>query len=495
MKEKGKIKSILIANRGEIAVRIIRTAKKLGIQTVAVYSDADRIMPFVRMADKAVHIGPSPSSDSYLNMDKIIEVALKYQCDAIHPGYGFLSENHVFAQKVIENGILFIGPDPETIQKMGDKLESKRTIKTFDVPSVPGTDFPISEFEEAKTIASEIGLPVMIKASAGGGGKGMRIVHKMSDLEEEIQTAMSEAKTAFGDSSVFIEKYVQNPRHIEVQVLADRHGNIVHLNERECSIQRRHQKVVEECPSPIVDAKLREELGKAAINVSKACKYVGAGTVEFIMDQENKFYFLEMNTRLQVEHPVTEYVTGIDLVEKQIEIANGNPLNLRQEDLFPKGHSIELRVYAEDPEDNFMPSIGKLEKYQTPVGEGIRVDNGYEEGMEIPIFYDPLLAKLVVYDKDRISAINKMINAIDQYEIEGVKTTLPFGKYVCKNEFFITGDFNTNFVKEHFSGIFNKQKKKLEEVAAILSSYIIDQYEENMISLAEQKTNWRNRLK
>jgi len=489
-----KIGRILIANRGEIAVRIIKTAKLSGIETVAIFSDADRKMPFVKMADFAVNIGPAPSADSYLNMKKIVDVALKMKCDAIHPGYGFLSENHQFARKTIENNLLFIGPDPETIRKMGDKLESKRTVKSFDVPCVPGTDSPIESTKEAKEIAHVIGLPVMIKASAGGGGKGMRIVRDIEYLDEEIKTAMSEAKTAFGDPSVFIEKYIENPRHIEVQILADRHGNVFHLNERECSIQRRHQKVIEECPSFIVDERLREKLGQAAINVAKACHYVGAGTVEFIMDQNKKFYFLEMNTRLQVEHPVTELVTGIDLVAKQIEVAEGGRLALKQADLEPRGHSIELRVYAEDPEDNFMPSIGKLTCYRPPAGIGIRVDDGYEEGLEIPVHYDPLIAKLVVFGKDRDEAIAVMLKAISDYVIHGVKTTLPFGQFVLKNKYFLSGDFNTNFVSQHYNGIFRDRKVELEKIAALISDHIHQKYEEGLIALNENSTDWRKRL-
>ncbi len=488
------IKKILIANRGEIAGRIIATTKKMGIASVAVFSDVDRGMPFVRDADEAVHVGPSESLKSYLNMDKIIEVALRMKCDAIHPGYGFLSENALFARKVAEAGIIFIGPKPHTIETMGDKITSKRTVSKFDIPLVPGTSSPVKNSVEAEKIVEEIGLPVLIKASAGGGGKGMRVVDSHENLKESFQSAMSEAQTAFGDPSVFIEKFVQNPRHIEVQVLADQHGNFFHLNERECSVQRRHQKVVEECPSAIVDDALREKLGKAAIDVARSCDYVGAGTVEFIMDEGKKFYFLEMNTRLQVEHPVTEMTTGLDLVALQIEIAEGKKLQLRQEDLAPIGHSIELRVYAEDPEDGFLPSIGNLCHYRLPEGRGIRLDGGYEEGMDIPIYYDPLISKLIVYDKDRVSAIQKMIGAIKKYEIKGVKTTLPFGLFVMQNKYFQKEDFDTNFVEKHYVQEVEKLKVEMEEIAALMTHKILMEQKDNLVPVIRSKSNWRRRL-
>ena len=494
MAEHQKIKRLLIANRGEIVERIIRTAKTMNICAIAIYSEADRAMPYVRYADEAVCIGSAESSSSYLHMDKIIEVAVKLNCDAIHPGYGFLSENHLFARKVESAGILFIGPTPDTIQKMGDKLASKKTVSLYDIPLVPGTSSPVKDLKMAEKVIAEIGLPVLIKASAGGGGKGMRVVNNLKGLKDDFQSAINEAQAAFGDPSVFIEKYIQNPRHIEVQILADQHGNIFHLNERECSIQRRHQKIVEEAPAAIVDAALREKLGKAAIGVARSCDYVGAGTVEFIMDEEKKFYFLEMNTRLQVEHPVTELTTGIDLVEKQIEIAEGKTLHLNQQEITPQGHSIELRVYAEDPEDNFMPSIGNIEKYELPHGDGIRVDGGYEEGMSIPVYYDPLLSKLIVFDKDRPSAIRKMIAAIDSYKIEGIQTTLSFGRFVMENEHFKNGQFDTNFVAVHYQPSIQELNLELEKVAAIMTDYIISDKERNSIQIIQSKTNWRNRL-
>ena len=445
------IKKILIANRGEIALRIMHTARRMNISTVAVYSEADRLSPHVKFADEAIFIGASISSESYLNMDKIIAAAVKSGADAIHPGYGFLSENPLFAARVNESGITFIGPSAESIRTMGNKISAKEAAANFDVPLVPGTQAAIKDLDHAKKVAAEIGYPVLIKAAAGGGGKGMRVVNKESNLEEQMSRATSEATSAFGDGAVFIEKYVSKPRHIEIQILADQHGNAVYLFERECSIQRRHQKVIEEAPSVLIDSSLREKMGKAAIDVAKACNYVGAGTVEFLLDAEREFYFLEMNTRLQVEHPVTEYITGIDLVEQQIRIARGEPLNISQADLQIYGHAIELRVYAEDPGNEFAPSIGILNKYQPPTGTGIRYDDGFEEGMQIPIYYDPMLGKLVVHAADRESAIRRMLRAIDGFLVDGISTTLSFGRFVLNHPAFQRGDYDTNFVSDEFS--------------------------------------------
>ncbi|MFT4848621.1 MAG: acetyl-CoA carboxylase biotin carboxylase subunit, partial [Sediminicola sp.] len=410
------IKKILIANRGEIALRVMKTARKMGIKTVAVYSEADRNSPHVKFADEAVLIGPPLSSESYLKGDKIIEVAKELNVDAIHPGYGFLSENADFAEKVEESGMIFIGPKSHAIRIMGSKLAAKDAVKKYKIPMVPGIDQAVTDIDKASEMAKEIGFPVLIKASAGGGGKGMRIVEKESDIKEQMARAISEAESAFGDGAVFVEKYVSSPRHIEIQVLADTHGNVVHLFERECSIQRRHQKVVEEAPSTILTPELRSEMGQAAVMVAKACDYVSTGTVEFLMDADLNFYFLEMNTRLQVEHPVTEFITGIDLVEQQIKVANGEKLAFQQEDLKIKGHSMELRVYAEDSINNFMPSVGTLEVYRPPLGENIRVDDGFVEGMNVPIQYDPMLSKLITYGKTRSEAIQLMIEAISNYE-------------------------------------------------------------------------------
>lgn len=446
-----KIKKILVANRGEIALRIMRTAKEMGIQTVAVFSEADRQALHVRYADEAVCIGPPASAQSYLVAEKIIEVAKAKNADAIHPGYGFLSENAEFAKKVTASGLIFIGPPPEAIATMGSKLAAKQAVLAYDIPLVPGTPEAISDVAEAKKTASEIGYPIMIKASAGGGGKGMRIVEDEKDFEEQMQRAIGEATSSFGDGSVFIEKYITSPKHIEIQVLGDQHGNIVHLFERECSIQRRHQKVIEEAPSPVVNLEMRAKMGEAAVNVAKACGYFGAGTVEFIVDENLNFYFLEMNTRLQVEHPVTEQITGLDLVKEQILIAEGEKLSFQQEDLKIQGHSIEIRVYAEDPKNNFLPDIGKLQTYVRPQGSGVRVDDGFEQGMDIPIYYDPMIAKLITFGKDRTEAIHKMKRAIEEYEITGIATTLDFCHYVMNHESFISGKFDTNFVKKYFN--------------------------------------------
>ncbi len=472
------MKKILIANRGEIALRIMRTAKKMGIKTVAIYSDIDRNALHVRFADEAVHIGGNTSGESYLLGDKIIEAAKKLNVDGIHPGYGFLSENAAFADAVEKNNIIFIGPKSTSIKMMGDKLAAKDAVKNYDIPMVPGVDHAITNIAEAKLVTEKIGFPILIKAAAGGGGKGMRIVENNEEFESQMKRAVSEAISAFGDGSVFIEKYVTSPRHIEIQVLADTHGNVIHLFERECSIQRRHQKVVEEAPSFILTPEMRKKMGDAAINVAKSCDYVGAGTVEFLMDSKMNFYFLEMNTRLQVEHPVTEYITGIDLVEQQIKVARGEKLEIQQEDLKINGHAIELRVYAEDSLNYFMPNVGTLEVYEIPKGNNIRLDDGYEEGMEIPIYYDPMISKLVTYGKNRIEAIQLMIQAIGQYKIEGVQTTLPFGKFVCEHEAFRTGKFDTHFVKNYYSA--DKLKSEFDKEAKIaallgLKLYLEDQ--------------------
>ena len=472
------MKKILVANRGEIALRVMKTAKKMGIKTVAVYSVADRQSPHVKFADEAVCIGEAPSNQSYLLGDKIIEVCKELGVDGIHPGYGFLSENSKFAEMAEKNGITFIGPKSHAIEVMGDKLAAKDTVKAYDIPMVPGLDHAITDIDEAKQVAKEVGFPILIKASAGGGGKGMRVVEKEEDFESQMQRAISEATSAFGDGSVFIEKYVGSPRHIEIQVMADTHGNVVYLFERECSVQRRHQKVVEEAPSAVLTPEIRQAMGEAAVKVAKSCDYVGAGTVEFLLDENKNFYFLEMNTRLQVEHPVTELITGIDLVEMQIRVARGEVLPIKQEDLKIKGHALELRVYAEDPLNDFLPSVGNLSTYILPEGEGIRVDNGFEQGMDVPIYYDPMLSKLITYGKDRNEAIELMLKAIQDYKIEGVSTTLPFGTFVFKHDAFVSGDFDTNFVKKFYSADIIKENQAQEaEVAALvaLKQYLADQ--------------------
>ncbi|OMP30852.1 acetyl-CoA carboxylase biotin carboxylase subunit [Mangrovimonas sp. DI 80] len=472
------MKKILVANRGEIAIRVMKTAKKMGLKTVAVYSTVDRNAPHVKFADEAVLIGEAPSNQSYLLGDKIIAVAKELNVDAIHPGYGFLSENAEFAELCESNNITFIGPKSKAIKIMGSKLAAKDAVKEYDIPMVPGIDKAITDVDKAKEIAKDIGFPILIKASAGGGGKGMRVVDSEKDLESQMTRAISEATSAFGDGSVFIEKYVASPRHIEIQVMADTHGNVVHLFERECSVQRRHQKVVEEAPSSVLTPALRERMGEAAVKVAKACDYVGAGTVEFLLDEQHNFYFLEMNTRLQVEHPVTELITGVDLVELQIKVAQGEVLPIKQEDLSIKGHSLELRVYAEDPLNDFLPSVGHLETYQLPEGPNIRVDNGFEEGMDIPIYYDPMLSKLITYGNTREEAIETMLEAINNYHVKGVATTLPFGTFVCKHEAFRSGNFDTHFVKKYYDPKALETEFHTEaEIAALiaLKQYLEDQ--------------------
>ncbi len=475
------MRKILIANRGEIALRVMRTIKKMGISTVAVYSEADRNAPHVKYADEAVYIGQASPEKSYLSADNIINAALQTGADAIHPGYGFLSENAGFAEKAEENNIIFIGPPSSAIRIMGSKLAAKEAVSAYDIPMVPGTDHALTNTEEAKRIADEIGYPILIKASAGGGGKGMRVVKTKTELDSQIQRAISEASSAFGDGSVFIEKYVASPRHIEIQVMADNHGNIIHLFERECSIQRRHQKVIEEAPSAVLSPELRKNMGEAAVKVAKACGYRSAGTVEFLLDENHNFYFLEMNTRLQVEHPVTEWITGTDLVELQIRVARGEKLSLRQEDLTIRGHALELRVYAEDPLNDFLPSVGHLECYQIPSGENIRVDNGFETGMDVPIFYDPMLAKLITYGKTREEAIQTMILAIENYIVEGVETTLPFGKFVCTHDAFRSGNFDTHFIQKHYTP--ETLRSEQEEAARMAALIAVKQYTEDLKKL------------
>ncbi len=494
------MKKILIANRGEIALRVMRSAKEMGIKTVAVYSEADRDALHVQYADEAVLLGPPPSNQSYLVDDKIIKVCKQLGVDAIHPGYGFLSENATFAKKVTDAGIVFIGPSPEAIKIMGDKLSAKAAVKAYNIPMVPGTDEAMTDVSEAKRVAKEVGYPILIKASAGGGGKGMRIVHQEKDFEEQMQLAVNEATSAFGNGAVFIEKYVESPRHIEIQILADMHGNIIYLFERECSVQRRHQKVIEEAPSAVLTPELRKKMGESAVNVARACNYVGAGTVEFLYDN-GKFYFLEMNTRLQVEHPVTEYITDIDLVKEQIRIARGEKLSFVQDDLYINGHAIELRVYAEDPANNFLPNIGKLKMYKRPQGIGIRVDDGYEQGMDIPIYYDPMIAKLITYGKDRKEAIARMKRAIDEYRILGIETTLSFGKFVIESDAFVSGDYNTHFVQNYFHPEKNSKKTdvEMEQVAAIIAANIFEKTAQtanfNLNGQKQTISDWRkNRL-
>jgi len=489
------MKKILVANRGEIALRVMRTIRKMGMRSIAVYSEADRNSPHVLFADEAVCLGAAPSSQSYLNAGKIISFAKELEADGIHPGYGFLSENADFAQQVEEAGIIFIGPGADAMRIMGSKLAAKESAKKYNIPMVPGIQQAITDIILAKEIANQVGYPVLIKASAGGGGKGMRIVEKEEELASQMERAISEATSSFGDGSVFIERYIASPRHIEIQVLADKLGNTVHLFERECSIQRRHQKVIEESPSSVLTPELRKKMGDAAVLVAKSCNYTSAGTVEFLVDAAMNFYFLEMNTRLQVEHPVTEMITGLDLVEEQIKIARGEKLSFTQDDLSVNGHAMELRVYAEDPLDNFLPSIGTLNKYVKPAGENVRVDDGYEEGMSIPVYYDPMIAKLVTWGKNRTEAIQNMLQAIKDYKIEGVSTTLPFGTFVFEHDAFVSGNFDTQFVKNYYTPekIKEKQKQHAEIASLIALKYWMEK--QKILNVIETKsTNWKRRL-
>lgn len=489
------MKKILVANRGEIAVRIMRTIHKMGIKSVAVYSEADRNACHVLFANEAVCVGPAASSESYLNGDKIIAFAKELNVDGIHPGYGFLSENAEFARKVEEAGLIFIGPPAAAMRIMGSKLAAKECVKKYNIPMVPGISEAITDVNLAKEIAKQIGFPILIKASAGGGGKGMRIVEKEEEFASQMERAISEATSSFGDGSVFIEKYVSSPRHIEIQVLADKFGNTVHLFERECSIQRRYQKVVEESPSSVLTPELRKKMGEAAVMVAKSCNYVSTGTVEFLVDDKGNFYFLEMNTRLQVEHPVTEMITGIDLVEEQIKIARGEKLGFTQDDLSINGHAIELRVYAEDPLNNFLPSIGTLKKYTTPKGKNIRVDDGYEQGMEIPIYYDPLIGKLITTGKNRIQAIQNMLEAIKEYKIEGVTTTLPFGTFVFEHDAFVSGKFDTHFVKKFYSPEKIKEtQKEYAEIASLIALKYWMEKQKILNPIENKSTSWKRRL-
>jgi acetyl-CoA carboxylase, biotin carboxylase subunit len=490
------ITKILIANRGEIAVRIMRTCREMDIATVAVFSDADRTSQHVRYADEAWHIGKAPSSESYLNIEKILETAKKCGADAIHPGYGFLSENARFAQRCREEGIIFIGPSPEVIDQMGDKIRARETMVKAGIPVVPGTEGSIQSEEEALDAIRTIGLPVMIKASAGGGGKGMRLVHHESEVVAAVRAARSEAKTAFGDDAVYIEKYISSPHHIEFQVLGDDHGNAIHLFERECSVQRRHQKMIEETPSPLMTPALRAEMGKAAVDAAKAVNYTGAGTIEFLVDNNLNYYFLEMNTRLQVEHPITERVTGIDLVKQQIKIAEGMPLEYTQEQLIQRGHSIECRIYAEDPDNNFMPSPGKIYKISEPLGLGVRTDGYVYEGYEIPIYYDPLISKLIVWGGNRDEAIRRMRRALYEYKITGVKTSIKFLERIMNNRDFIDGNYDTHFIEKNQAFLMANDSSPAISDMVLIAAYIdyfskINRVQENNKEFAPAQSKWK----
>jgi acetyl-CoA carboxylase, biotin carboxylase subunit len=467
------IKKVLVANRGEIAIRVMRSCREMGIRSVAVFSDADRTSMHVRYADEAYHIGASPSSESYLNSDKIIEVAKKSGADAIHPGYGFLSENADFSARCEKEGIIFIGPDAHAISSMGDKITARKRMISAGVPVVPGTVEPITDEKLAVEKVLEIGLPVMIKASAGGGGKGMRLVKTEKEILSAVKSARSEARDSFGNDAVYIEKYIQSPHHIEFQVLADRYGNTIHLFERECSVQRRHQKVIEETPSPLMNDAIRREMGEHAVAAAKAVNYYGAGTIEFIVDDNLNYYFLEMNTRLQVEHPITERVVGVDLVKEQIKIADGEKLTLKQEDLEQLGHAIECRIYAEDPDNNFMPSPGIIKHITEPLGLGVRHDGYVYEGYEIPIHYDPMISKLIVWARTRDEAISRMKRALYAYKITGIKTSIPFLARIMENEDFKSGNYNTHFIEKNHQFLMEKHPcgDKCQDVA-LIAAYI-----------------------
>jgi len=487
-----KIKKVLVANRGEIAVRIMRTLREMGIKIVAVYSDADMKALHVRFADEAYHIGPSPSSESYLRIDKLIDVAKKSCCDAIHPGYGFLAENSEFAKAVRDSGLIFIGPDPRSIELMGSKTESRKAMEGAGLPVVPGLKRPVKDEKELLEFAKNIGYPLLLKADLGGGGKGMRLIKNEEELIPSYRLASSEALSSFGDPSIYIEKYIEEPHHIEVQILVDEFGNAVYLGERECSIQRRYQKVMEETPSPFIDDKIRKKMGEMAVSAIKKIGYLNAGTIEFIVDKDKNFYFLEMNTRLQVEHPVTEMVTGIDLVKCQIEIAEGKPIPFSQDDIKPRGSSIECRIYAEDPDNDFAPCPGKILRLQNPEGGlGVRIDSGVYEGFEVPIFYDPLIAKLVTWGSQRIEAINRMRRALLEYHIVGIKTTIPFFLRVLKHPDFIKGNYNTHFIDR-----LEKEEQRIDQIVEDLSAIVafVKMEEKSKNTISEGK-NIGNRWK
>jgi acetyl-CoA carboxylase biotin carboxylase subunit len=484
---------VLIANRGEIAVRVIRACRELGYPTVAVYSEPDRAALHVVYADQALPIGPAPSRESYLRIDRILDAAKKSGAEAIHPGYGFLAENADFARAVRDAGLIFIGPSPESIDAMGSKTESRQRMKAAGVPVVPGLTEAVQSFDEIAAFAREAGFPIMIKASAGGGGKGMRLVEREEDLQQSYERVTSEAESFFGDGSVYAEKFITSPRHIEVQIVGDQHGNIIHVGERECTLQRRHQKVVEECPSPVVDAELRAQLGAMAVKAAKAVNYYSAGTIECLMGADRQFYFLEMNTRLQVEHPVTEAVWGIDLVKEQLRIAQGEPLSVRQEDLRPLGHAIECRVYAESPARKFAPSPGLIRYINLPEGPGIRNDNGVYAGYSVPVFYDPMLSKLIAHGNSRQEAIARMRRALTEYRVDGIETTIPFFTFIMDNPDFRAGHFDTGFIDRLLPTLdFEHPVTESDDDAAIVAAAILAFEESQNVKLPEDgPSNWR----
>ena len=488
------IKKVLIANRGEIAVRIIRACRELGIETVAIYSDADRESLHVRQAKEAYHIGAPPPRESYLNIEKILDVAKRANVDAIHPGFGFLSERVEFAQAVINAGLVWVGPPPDAIRVMGNKETARETMKAAGVRVIPGTEPGISDDEMVKIANEKIGFPLMVKAAAGGGGKGMRIVRDPKALPSAIDNARREAESAFGDGTVYLEKLIEGARHIEFQVLADHAGNTIHLFERECSIQRRHQKLVEEAPSVIMDEALRRNMGEMAVQAAKAVNYVGAGTIECLVGKDKDYYFLEMNTRIQVEHPITEMITGVDLVREQIRVARGRRLSIKQEDLTISGHAIECRINAEDPYNNFMPSVGSVSTYVTPSGPGVRLDSGIYEGYEVTPYYDPMLAKLICWGETRAEAIIRMRRALDEYKIMGLKTNIPFHQHLMNSQRFLAGRYDTEFVEHHFE--MNEDQSNLKpDVAAIVVALVEHQNRQKAAQIVQRNerdtSNWK----
>lgn len=489
-------KRILVANRGEIAVRIIRAAREMGIETVAIYHEVDKKSTFVHYADYAYELKAETPKNAYLDIDQIVETAKKSRAEAIHPGYGFLSERAAFSKAVTEAGMKFIGPKPFAIDVMGNKTKARELMAKAGVPIVPGTKQKIIEIDEAFIIAKEIGYPILLKAAAGGGGKGMRKVESDADFVSSFEAAQREAIKAFGDDAIYIEKYIENPKHIEIQVIADGHGNYVHLGERDCSIQRRHQKVIEEAPSTVLDEELRHQMGEVALDAARACDYINAGTVEFLLDKNKNFYFLEMNTRLQVEHPVTEMVTGIDLAKEQISIAYGNELSFAQEDIKWNGHAIECRIYAEDPFNNFLPDTGTITYLRRPGGKGVRIDSGVEQGSEITIHFDPMLGKLIIWGRDRIEAVNRMERALMNYRIKGIKTCIPFELAVMQHHDFRYGYFDTSFIENAFDfAALDRMKEESEEFIAAIAAFGFQKMQNDEIRQSfEPKINkWKER--
>ena len=463
---------VLVANRGEIAVRVLRALREMEIASVAIFSEADRMSSHLMFADEAHCVGGAPAAESYLNIPKIIEVALATGCRAIHPGYGFLAESHKFAEACENEGLVFIGPKSESTRLMGLKTEARKIMKSSGVPVIPGSEAPLADPEEAIRFASEIGYPVILKASAGGGGKGMRIVRNSREMAKALRTAKGEAQASFGNADVFIEKYIERPRHIEVQILADNHGSIVYLGERECSIQRRYQKLIEESPSPAIGDDVRKQLGQTAIKAATAAHYRNAGTVEFLLDQGSNFYFLEMNTRLQVEHPVTELRTGIDIVKEQIRIASGLPLSVAQKDVNLRGHAIECRIYAEDPRNDFLPSLGKIRRLRNPEGPWVRIENYIYEGYSVPVHYDPLVAKVVSWGLTREESLSRMVRALEEYVIEGIETTIPFHLWVMRDDNFRRGSYDTSYIDEHYTRKAGDARRRVPLEVALIAAAV-----------------------